>query len=96
MLYKKQKKYEINIDRANDILQNVFAAESKTPNTIPFDKLVLRAKPDTRRYDIPLCLAVLLLILTLISPFCIVPIAEKLDPAFQAVDTLDDFPDSSS
>ena len=51
MLFRKKKNYEMNIDTANAILQNVFAAEAKAPNTIPFDKLVLREKANTRFYD---------------------------------------------
>ena len=51
MFFEKKNKYEMNIDTANEILQNVFAAESKTPNTVPFDKLVLRQKANTRFYN---------------------------------------------
>lgn len=33
---------------ANNTLQNVFVACEKKPNTIPFDKIVLRRKADTK------------------------------------------------
>jgi hypothetical protein len=82
MLNTERKKYEINTDRANDILQNVFAAGSLPPNTVPFDKLVLRGKLNTRLFDLPLFFAGLLLVLTFVCPLCIVPLAERLDPAY--------------
>lgn len=78
MLFHKKKKYEVNIDTANTILQNVLAAESKAPNTIPFDTLVLREDADTRFYDRILPLIAAILLLTFLSPLLVVPLAERL------------------
>ena len=47
-MYLFKKTYQMNIDKANDTLQNVFAACNKAPNTIPFDKLVLQQAAHTR------------------------------------------------
>ena len=84
MLFRKKKNYEMNIDTANTILQNVFAAESKAPNTIPFDKLILREKANTRFYDRGLILLLLVLLLTFISPLTIIPIVGISSTGFTA------------
>ncbi len=47
-LFHRKKIYKMDMASANDTLQNVFAACEKEPNTIPFDKIVLRRKADTR------------------------------------------------
>jgi len=38
----------MDLSSANSTLQNVFAACEKEPNIIPFDKIILRRKADTR------------------------------------------------
>lgn len=42
-----KKKYSMDMDTANQTLQNVFAACNQQPNTIPFDKLVLKGLAQT-------------------------------------------------
>ena len=68
MFFKKRNTYEMNVDTANAILQNVFAAEDKTPNTLSFDKIVLRQKANTRFYDKILRVLLLVLTLSFLSP----------------------------
>lgn len=82
MFFHKHQKYEMNMETANAALQNVFAACDKAPNTIPFDKLVLREKLNTRCYNRLLFIAALLLLLTFLSPLAIVPVSEYLDSRF--------------
>jgi len=66
--FDKKKKYSIDNAAANEMLQNVFAAYNKEPNTIPFDKLVLRRKISTRSYKIGMFITAFLLLLTFLSP----------------------------
>ncbi len=75
MFFKKRNTYEMNVDTANAILQNVFAAEDKTPNMLSFDKIVLRQKANTRFYDKILRVLLLVLTLSFLSPLVIVPVA---------------------
>lgn len=81
MFFHRKRKYEMNIDTANAILQNVFAAGEKTPNRIPFDTLMLRGRADTRFYDRALVLLAVLLCLTFLLPLAIVPLAKRLEPS---------------
>lgn len=81
-LFHKKNKYEINIETANAALQNVFSACDKVPNSIPFDKLLLREKLNTRLYDRILILLSVLLLLTFLSPLAVVPVSEFLDSRF--------------
>ena len=64
MFFSKNSKYEMNKETANAALQNVFAACDKAPNTIPFDKLLLREKLNTHIYDRLVVLVLLLLLFT--------------------------------
>ncbi|WP_075721600.1 hypothetical protein [Roseburia sp. 499] len=73
MLFSKNKKYHLNSKQANDTLQNVFAACHHTPNTVPFDKILLRQKKNTRTYDVLLFLTALLLLVTFLSPLAVAP-----------------------
>lgn len=65
---RKKHKYTMNMDAANATLQNVFASCDKEPNSIPFDKIVLRTKLNTRSYTILLVIFILLLAITLSLP----------------------------
>lgn len=89
----KKKKYEMNIDAADSILQQVFAASDRLPNSVPFDKLVLREKLNTRFYDRAMAAFALTLLLTFLSPLVIVPLAELLDTkaGSEAVRLVDDY-----
>ena len=72
----------MNKETANAALQNVFAACDKAPNTIPFDKLLLREKLNTHIYDRLVVLVLLLLLFTFLSPLAIVPVSESLERVF--------------
>lgn len=82
MFFHKSKKYEMDMDIANETLQNIFAACDQAPNTIPFDKIVLRQKADTKPYDRLILFTALLFLLTFLSPLAIVPVATWLEPHF--------------
>lgn len=68
----RHKKYEYNIemDVANKMLQNVFEAVGQAPNRIPLDKLALRKKAKTKYLLIAKTISITFLILTLLMPFC--------------------------
>lgn len=78
----------MNPTQANEVLQNVFAANKQPPNTIPFDKLLLRQKLNTRKYDYPLCLTALLLLLTFLSPLAVAPVSSIFNDTRPAKVTL--------
>lgn len=78
MFFKKKNKYELNLKQADTALQNVFAACKQQPNTIAFDKLVLRQKLNTRIYDRLLILTGLLLLITFLSPLAVAPVNKLL------------------
>jgi len=61
--------YTMDVNTANETLQNVFLACNQPPNTVPFDKLLLRRKLNTRHYTICICIILLFLVLTFLSPF---------------------------
>ncbi len=67
-MFRKKKTYHMDIKSADNTLQNIFAACNETPNTVPFDKLLLRQKAHTRDYDILLKIITVVIILTLLSP----------------------------
>ncbi len=61
-------KYTMDMATANNILQNVFIAGDQKPNTIPFDKIVLRSKAKTTLVTSCMWIAIAMLLLTLLSP----------------------------
>ena len=67
-LFKKSKRYQMDIKTADQMLQNVFAACDTTPNKVPFDKIVLRNKTDVRSERLLIVITIILFILTLITP----------------------------
>lgn len=75
MFFKKKKKYRMDMKQADSTLQNIFAACEQKPNTIPFDKLILRQKLNTRIYDRLLTLTAFLLLITFLSPLAVAPVA---------------------
>ncbi len=79
MFFKKRNVYEIDMIQANNTLQNVFAACNQAPNTIPFDKLVLRNQLDTKIYNRLLIITSIALLFTFLSPLFIVPASEMMD-----------------
>ncbi len=95
MSFRKPKTYQMDIDKANSTLQNVFAACDQAPNTIPFDKIVLRQKVNTRIYNGLLTATALFLLLTFFAPFFIVPASHMMEDilAPQPVVLLNDYLD---
>lgn len=93
MFFRKNKKYQMNMDTANTILQNVFAAESQTPNTIPFDKLVLREKANTRFYDRFLVMLSVVVLFVFLSPLAFIPITGNPITGFSSgtLELVDDY-----
>lgn len=63
-----KKKYSVDMDTANQTLQNVFAACHQEPNTIPFDKLFLKGIAHTAFTKTGKCVGTAFLILTLFAP----------------------------
>lgn len=69
-IIKKKEKYEYKLDPsiANEMLQNVFEAAGQEPNTIPFDKLVLRKEVKTGSLLTARTIAIVLLVISLLLP----------------------------
>lgn len=63
-------KYDMDLETANQTLQNVFAACNQTPNTIPFEKIILQKKAKTAAVATCKWISVVFLIATLLSPLC--------------------------
>ncbi len=61
-------KYTMDMTTANNILQNVFIAGEQKPNTIPFDKIVLRSKAKTTLVTACMWVGIIMLLFTLLSP----------------------------
>lgn len=64
----KKNTYNMDMETANQTLQNIFAACDTPPNTIPFDKIVLRQKARTRIFFFAKWICFLCVLLTMISP----------------------------
>jgi len=82
MFLRKNQKYQIDMDTANAALQNILAACDKAPNTIPFDKIVLRQKADTKSYNALLIITATFLLFTFLSPLTIIPISHCFEVFF--------------
>lgn len=78
MSFMKKKTYQMDIEKANSALQNIFAACDHAPNTIPFDKLILRQRVNTRVYNRLLTATAVLLLLTFLFPIIIVPVSNAM------------------
>ena len=63
-----RQKYNMDMTTANNILQNVFAAEQQSPNTIPFDAIVLKSKAHTTLVTSCMWIGIIMLCLTILSP----------------------------
>ena len=83
MFFHRPHKYKMDMTTANATLQNVFSACNQAPNTIPFDKLLLRQKANTRTYDRFLLVIGIFLLLTFLSPVFVVPAANCIAEAFE-------------
>lgn len=78
------------MEQANATLQNVFAACNQTPNTIPFDKLVLRGKLNTRVYNRMIILTALVLLITFLAPLAVAPVSSLFRKQPEKVELLSD------
>ena len=67
-MFHKKKTYYMDIKSADTALQNIFAACDRTPNSVPFDKLVLRQQARTKAYDVLLWVIALIITATILSP----------------------------
>ena len=67
-LFRKKNKYSMDMEIANQTLQNIFAACDAPPNTVPFDKLVLRQRAHTRTICYAKWLCFLCLLFILVEP----------------------------
>jgi len=83
-IFKKKKKYKMDLTLANETLQNVFTACEKTPNTIPFDKILLRQKPNTRVFTCGKWIAIFMLVLTFLMPLAFSPSPAKISKVSSA------------
>jgi len=72
-MFSKKKTYEIDVQTADKMLQNVFAACNAEPNRIPFDKIVLRSRQDFRSDNSFIIATILLILLTFIAPLFFPP-----------------------
>lgn len=66
--FKKKKKYEMDVTLANETLQNVFNACNKKPNSIPFDKILLRQRASTKLFSFGKWLSLVMLLITFFLP----------------------------
>ena len=66
MFFRKQ--YQLDIQSADRTLQSVFAACNVEPNTVPFDKLILREKARLTPYNTRLAATLVILLITLATP----------------------------
>lgn len=82
MFFRKNKTYQMDMDTANAALQNILAACDKAPNTIPFDKIVLRQKANTKSYITLMIATAALLVFTFLSPIMVVSAANFYERLF--------------
>ena len=76
---KKKNTYTMDIESANDTLQNVFAALEKEPNTVPFDKIVLRQKANTLSAKLCKYASLLMILLLIIIPIFTLRLNAKVE-----------------
>ncbi len=72
-MFNKNKKYEIDVKTADQMLQNVFAACNTEPNRIPFDKIVLKSKQNFKSDNSFMVATILLIIVTFVAPLLFPP-----------------------
>lgn len=91
MLFNKPNKYKLNMDDANQVLQNILETQQQPKNTVPFDKLVLRGRVNMRFYNTFLIVLLITLLLTVVAPFTIVPAAQTLLYPTGTITLVDDY-----
>ena len=69
MFFHKKNRYELDMNTANNALQNILSTCNQPVNTIPFDKLVLRKKINAASYN-------------RLTPLIIVPLSEFNEKVF--------------
>lgn len=77
-MLRKKKEEKLSIEQADIALQNIFAACNMPPNTIPFDKIVLRQKVNTLFFKVSISVASAALLLTLLAPLPFLLIDSKI------------------
>ncbi|MBE5857726.1 MAG: hypothetical protein E7296_09225 [Lachnospiraceae bacterium] len=82
-LFKKKNEFKMDVKAADRILQNVFEDAGEKPNTVPFDKILLRCKYNGMAYDICIMITVILLAMTLMLPIKFYPGFGKQNPEFK-------------
>lgn len=68
MHFNKKKTYTMDTTLAGETLQNIFAACQVTSNHVAFNRILLNQRPKTRAYAIGKRIALVMLLLTFISP----------------------------
>lgn len=80
-MFFRKKEYQMNPKDADATLQSVFAACNKTPNTIPFDKLVLQQSAHTKPFNNLLQMIVIVMFFTLLCPLAFIRLPQPIDAA---------------
>ena len=82
MFFHKKNRYELDMNTANNALQNILSTCNQPVNTIPFDKLVLRKKVNAASYNRLIAATAVIFVLTFLSPLAIVPLSELNERLF--------------
>ena len=82
MFFHRKNRYELDMNTANNALQNILSTCNQPVNTIPFDKLVLRKKINAASYNRLIVATVVIFVLTFLSPLVIVPLSEFNEKMF--------------
>ena len=82
MFFHKRNKYQLDMNTANNALQNILSTCNQPVNTIPFDKLVLRKKINAASYNRLIAATAVIFVLTFLSPLIIVPLSELNEKLF--------------
>lgn len=82
MFFHKKNRYELDMNTANNTLQNILSTCNQPVNTIPFDKLVLRKKINAASYNRLIVATAVIFVLTFLSPLIIVPLSELNEKLF--------------
>lgn len=73
MLFRKKRKYHMDISAANDAFRNILEACEQPPSSLPVDKILLRQKIKLAKYNSVIILTGIILLLTFIAPLCAIP-----------------------
>ena len=67
-MFQKKKSIQLDIELADATLQSIFEACDLSPNSIPFDKIVLRQKVETIYFNTCILFCIPFLLVTLLAP----------------------------